>query len=122
MREITSNQFGLIIHTITCDMCKHDVGELEIDHDIKDFDACVECGDLLKNYMSDEEKENVIKAIKAIRDSQLLIDNIVGKHLGEKIEHDRNKLLAEKQLLMTKMRHVKEFWEEINEKENGGKE
>ena len=107
-------------------MCNILIGECQVDRDVEDIEVCSDCGALFKNYMTDEERKNVIKSVKAIRNSRHIIDNVISKHLAKKIENDRAtyKLLNEQKMKELGLVNPfsSEFWEEMNEKENGGKE
>lgn len=126
MRKFDTNALGMNGYQITCDMCNINIGECQVDRDVEDIEICSDCGELFKNYMTDEERKNVIKSVKSIRNSRHIIDNIISKHLAKKIENDRAtyKLLNEQKMKELGLVNPfnSEFWEEMNEKENGGKE
>lgn len=117
MRMIETNSFGTTLHIIKCDMCDNRIGECDVDRDVEDIEVCYECGELFKNYMTDEERNSTIKSVKSIRNSRQIIDNLISKHLAKKIENDRKMVLAANKQKMKEPGLVNpfnsEFWEGI---------
>ena len=126
MRKIDTNALGDTICQITCDMCHNNISEFDVDHNVKDIEVCNTCGDIFKNYMTEEERKSAIKSVNSIRNSRHIIDNLISKHLTTKIENDCKAVLIANKQKMKEMKLVNpfdsEFWERMNEKENGGKE